>query len=210
MDLSLSTTSALAGLGIGLALAGAPGPVQAVILAEAARGGPRRAIRAVAGASLSFGTLLVALALGLSALALSGTGLRVLQVVGGAFLVWLAIDGFRSARSSEPNESRGGSLPPAVRGSLAVLLNPGAWIFIGAVASPLFSSSAQEGGTPAALLAAVALMGGAALGDTALAIIGGIGLRRAGVSVGRGIQRALAAVLALLGGWLLVTGVMGW
>lgn len=209
MEFSFSTTSALAGLGIGVALAGAPGPVQAVIFAEAARGGPRRGIQAVAGASLSFGTLLIALALGLSALALSGTGLRVLQVVGGAFLVWLAIDGFRSASRTAPSDSGRGSLPPAVRGSLAVLLNPGAWIFLGAVASPLFSSSAQEGGTPAALLAAIALMAGAALGDTALAIVGGIGLRRAGVSAGRWIQRALAVILAVLGGWLLVTGVLG-
>jgi len=209
MDLSLSTTSALAALGIGIALAGAPGPVQAVILAEAARGGPRRGIQAVVGASLSFGTLLVALALGLSALALAGTGLRFLQVVGGAFLVWLAIDGFRSASGSTPDDNAGGSLPPAIRGSLAVLLNPGAWIFLGAVASPLFSSSAQEGGTPAALLSAIALMAGAALGDTALAIVGGIGLRRAGVSARRWIQRALAVILAALGGWLVVSGVFG-
>lgn len=210
MDFILPTTSVLAGLGIGVALAGAPGPVQAVILAEAARGGPRRGIQAVAGASLSFGTLLVALALGLSALALSGTPLRVLQVVGGAFLLWLAIDGFRSAAASTPSDRGRGSLPPAVRGSLAVLLNPGAWIFLGAVASPLFSSSAQEGGTPAALLAAIALMAGTAVGDTVLAIVGGIGLRRAGGSTGSWVQRALAVILAILGGWLLVSGLLGW
>jgi threonine/homoserine/homoserine lactone efflux protein len=205
---ALVTAGLLAGLGIGIALAGAPGPVQAVILAEAARGGPSRGLRAVAGASLTFGTLLIALALGLSALAVEGPALDALQIVGGAFLIWLAVDGVRDGVSSESIERR--SLPPAARGSLAVLLNPGAWLFLGAVASPRFSGSAAlGGGTIAALVAAVALMAGAAAGDAALAVLGGIGLQRAPARVGEVVQRGLAVVLGLLGAWLLVTGTLG-
>lgn len=203
------TAGVLAGLGIGIALAGAPGPVQAVILAEAARGGPSRGLQAVAGASLTFGTLLVALALGLSALAVEGPILEGLQIVGGAFLIWLAVDGLRAGGSASASSERR-SLPPAARGSLAVLLNPGAWLFLGAVASPLFSwSAAGGGGTTAALLAAVALMAGAAAGDAVLAVIGGIGLRRAPARVGEVVQRGLAMVLGLLGAWLLLTGTLG-
>ena len=210
LDLGSLTSGLLAGLGIGVALAGAPGPVQAVILAEAARGGPGRGLRAVAGASLSFGTLLVALALGLSFLAVGGTALRVLQVIGGGFLVWMAIDGLRSAPAASGPEPERRSLPPAVRGSLAVLLNPGAWLFLGAVASPLFGASAEQGGTPAALVAALALMAGAASGDAVLAIVAGYGLARAGQGTAVVIQRLLAVVLAALGAWLIVMGVLAW
>ena len=204
-----TTTGLIAGLGIGVALAGAPGPVQAVILAESARGGVRRGLGAVAGASLSFGSLLVGLALGLSALAVTGPALRLLQVIGGAFLVWLAIDGLRSAQNAEGVEPMRRSLPPAARGSLAVLLNPGAWLFLGAVASPLIGASAQAGGTPAAVVAALALMAGAAAGDAVLALVAGLGLRRAGRRTGALVQRTLAVVLAALGAWLILMGVLG-
>jgi threonine/homoserine/homoserine lactone efflux protein len=204
-----TTTGLIAGLGIGVALAGAPGPVQAVILAESARGGVRRGLGAVAGASLSFGSLLVGLALGLSALAVTGPALRLLQVIGGAFLVWLAIDGLRSAQTAEGAEPRRRSLPPAARGSLAVLLNPGAWLFLGAVASPLIGASAQAGGTPAAVVAALALMAGAAAGDAVLALVAGLGFRHAGRRTGALVQRTLAVVLAALGAWLILMGVLG-
>lgn len=208
-ELGDMTTGLIAGLGIGVALAGAPGPVQAVILAESARGGVRRGLGAVAGASLSFGTLLVGLALGLSALAVAGPTVRVLQVIGGAFLVWLAIDGLRSAPNADGIEPRRRSLPPALRGSLAVLLNPGAWLFLGAVASPLVGASAQAGGRPAAVVAALALMAGAAAGDAALALVAGLGLRRADRRTGTLVQRTLAVVLAALGAWLMLMGVLG-
>jgi threonine/homoserine/homoserine lactone efflux protein len=208
IDSGETTTGLVAGFGIGVALAGAPGPVQAVILAESARGGVRRGLRAVAGASLSFGTLLVGLALGLSALAVTGPALRVLQVIGGAFLVWLAFDGLRSGPDAGGTEPQRRSLPPAARGSLAVLLNPGAWLFLGAVASPLIGTSAQAGGTPAAVVAALALMAGAAAGDAALALVAGLGLRRVSSRTGALVQRTLAAVLAGLGAWLILMGVL--
>jgi len=209
IDWGPATTSLVAGVGIGVALAGAPGPVQAVILAESIRGGVRAGLAAVAGASLSFGTLLVALALGLSALAVSGPALRILQVAGGAFLVWLAIDGLRSAPAAGSADPPRRALPPVARGSLAVLLNPGAWLFLGAVASPLLGASAQAGGRPAALVAALALMAGAAGGDAALAVVAGLGLRRMRGGTGAIVQRALAVVLAALGTWLIVMGMVG-
>jgi threonine/homoserine/homoserine lactone efflux protein len=93
--------------------------------------------------------------------------------------------------------------------ALAVLLNPGAWLFLGAVASPLFSASAERGGTPAALVAALALMAGAAAGDTVLAVVAGIGLGRAGERVTRQVRRGLALILAALGAGLVLAGVLG-
>jgi hypothetical protein len=45
---------------------------------------------------------------------------------------------------------------------------------------------------------------GLAMGDVAVVLLGGLGLRRGGGRVGRWVRRALATVLAGLGVWLLV------
>lgn len=198
----------LAGLGIGIALAGAPGPVQAVLLAEAVRGGSRRGLWALAGASLTFGSLLLALALGVSVVSPEDPLLRVLHVAGGALLLWLAIDAARSGWEATGDFEAQHGLPPVARGSLAVLLNPGAWLFLGAVASPLLLTATRLGGTGNALLAVVALMSGAALGDLGVVVLGAGGLRRASPRVGRWVRRVLAAILAALGAWLLVSGLV--
>src|SRR5919197_5764749 len=197
--MSVSLSPVAAGLGLGLALASAPGPVQAVLLGESIRGGVARGFRALAGANLTFGFLLVALALGLSVAAPSGAALRVLEVAGGALLLWLAFEGFRSAGRSDQAAVERRGLPPSARGSLAVLLNPGAWIFMGAVASPLLASAVHSGGKATAVIAALALMAGAGLGDVGVVLLGGLGVRRAGHRVARWVRRGLALVLAALG-----------
>jgi threonine/homoserine/homoserine lactone efflux protein len=200
-----TAASLLGALGLGLALASAPGPVQAVLLSESVRGGIAPGLRAMAGASATFGTLLVSLALGLSVAAPSGTVLRVLQVAGGALLLWFAVDGFRSARDADRRMLEEASaaprrrLPPAARGALAIVLNPPAWIFLGAVAAPLLASVGELGGTSAAILAAVALLVGAAAGDAVVVLLGGLGLRRAGPRTGRWVRLALATLLAGFG-----------
>jgi homoserine/homoserine lactone efflux protein len=197
----------LAGLGVGVALASAPGPVQAVLFAESVRGGVTRSFRALAGASLTFGTLLIGGALGLSAAAPRGAALGALQVVGGGFLLWLSVDGFRSR--GEPGRSGASwrlDLPPPARGSLAVLLNPGAWLFLAAVAPPLFASAHQRGGVGGALIVAVVTMAGVAAGDSTVVLLGGLGVRRADGSARKWVAWALAALLAGVGVWLIVTG----
>jgi threonine/homoserine/homoserine lactone efflux protein len=264
----------MTGLGVGIALASAPGPVQAVLLAESVRGGITRGFGALAGANLTFGFLLACLAFGLSLAAPRGPALAVLQMGGGAFLLWVSAEGFRSgpgsgpgqgpgiaapgateetttnpiihrelmqariadrhrqaerdrmaqaaSRASRARSDHGGhsgqdaghgtarrfALPPAAVGALAVVLNPGAWLFLAAVASPLFASAQQRGGTGSALVVAVVVMAGLATGDGAVVLLGGIGLRRAGDRARQWVRRALAALLAGLGGWLLVTGVI--
>ena len=109
----------VAGLGLGVALAGAPGPVQAMLLAESLRGGTGRGLRALAGANLSFGILLIALALGLSVSVPAEPALRVLKIVGGVFLVWLGYDGFRAREDTSGRGDRRRRLPLAARGALA-------------------------------------------------------------------------------------------
>ncbi|MDQ4004787.1 MAG: LysE family transporter, partial [Actinomycetota bacterium] len=172
-----------AGLGLGIALASAPGPVQAVLLSESIRGGLGRGFRAMAGASLTFGVILLALALGLSLAAPTGPVLRILQTAGGALLLWLAIDGFRTAGRVDPAGERR-ALPPTVRGALAVILNPGAWLFLATAASSLLADAVRQGGRASAVLAAAALIAGLAVGDAGVVLLGGVGLRRAGERVG--------------------------
>jgi threonine/homoserine/homoserine lactone efflux protein len=203
-----ATGDVLAGLSLGLALAGAPGPVQAVLLSEAVRGGIPRGLRALAGASATFGLLLASLAFGLSLAAPSGAALRILLVVGGAFLLWLAIEGFRSGDEVGRPPPQRRALPPAARGSFAVLLNPGAWLFLGAVASPLLAAASRAGGTGNALLVAAALVVGLGIGDVAVVLLGGLGVRRAGEGLAQWVRRALAIVLAGLGVWLVVIGLI--
>lgn len=199
---------AMAGLGLGIALASAPGPVQAVLLSEALRGGIARGFRAMAGANVTFGVLLVGLALGLSVATPSGTALRVLKVVGGLFLLWLAAEGFRSRAEVNPATRDRRALSPAARGALAVLFNPGAWLFLGTAASSLIAAATDVGGTGSALFATLALVIGLAIGDGAVVLLGGIGVRRAGERVGLWVRRVLAMVLAGLGVWLIVSGLI--
>jgi threonine/homoserine/homoserine lactone efflux protein len=203
---------AVAGLGLGIALAGAPGPVQAILLTEVLRGGTGRGLRALAGANLTFGVLLIGLALGVSLAVPGEPALRILKIVGGAFIGWLAFDAFRSR--DEPTGPVYGrpalspALPPAARGALAVLLNPGAWLFLATAASSLVAAATQVGGRSAALTAALGLLAGVGMGDAALVLAGGLGLRRAGSNVGRVLRRALALVLALLGFGLILNGLL--
>jgi threonine/homoserine/homoserine lactone efflux protein len=203
----------LAGLGLGIALAGAPGPVQAILMAEALRGGLGRGFRAMFGANLTLGALLVALALGVSIAVPSDTLLRVLKVIGGLFIVFLGVDGFRAARAAaqptELDQAAPGArreLPPLARGALAVVLNPPAWLFLATAASSLMASATRSGGTQTALLAALALLLGVAAGDGTLVLASALGLRRAGSTTGRRLRQALAIILALLGLSVIVSG----
>lgn len=107
----------MVGLGVGIALASAPGPVQAVLLAESVRGGITQGFRALAGANLMFGSLLVCLAFGLSLAAPRGPALGALQVVGGVFLLWVSTEGFRSGKASGAGHGSGiaAQTPPRKR-----------------------------------------------------------------------------------------------
>jgi threonine/homoserine/homoserine lactone efflux protein len=204
-----SLSAAAAGLGLGIALAGAPGPVQVVLLTESVRGGLTRGFRAMAGANFTFGVLIFALALGVSLAAPTGLTLRILKVAGGGFLIWIAVDAFRSAMPLDPAAASRPTLPPEVRGVLAVILNPGAWLFLATAASSLFSTAVHANGTAGALLAALGLLIGLMMGDAAVVLLGGVGIRRAGDWLGIWVRRFLATGLAALGLWLVISGFVG-
>ena len=73
----------------------------------------------------------------------------------------------------------------------------------------LLASAVHSGGKATAVIAALALMAGAGLGDVGVVLLGGLGVRRAGHRVARWVRRGLALVLAALGVWLIMRGVVG-
>jgi leucine efflux protein len=195
--------------GLGATLGLLPGPVQFVLLTEATRGGVRRGFRAMAGANGMFGVLLLCLAAGLALLAPGPSLLRVLKVAGGAFLLFLAGDAIvATIRGSGSEDAERPARTPFLRGVFAVLLNPGAWIFLATTASALFAAAVDSGGRPLALVAAAAMLAGVALVDGSMVLLGG-GVRRFEQRVARWLTPILAAGLAVFGAILVVEGIRG-
>ena len=79
------------------------GAAPAVLRGVARRG---RGLRAMAGANATFGAMMLLLAAGLSSLEPGETFLRVVRVIGGAFLVFLAVDAPREPSPQVVDEPR--------------------------------------------------------------------------------------------------------
>jgi threonine/homoserine/homoserine lactone efflux protein len=137
------------------------------------------------------------------------TALRVLKVMGGAFLLFLASDAMMASFRApvDGDRSRVGRIP-LVRGVFAVLLNPGAWVFLATTASSLFATAAHSGGRPLALVSAVVMLGGVACVDGPMVLLGG-GVRRFERRVARWLTPVLAAGLGGFGLLLLIQGLRG-
>ncbi len=196
--------------GLGLSLGLLPGPVQFLLLSETGRGGLRRGFQAMLGANGTMALLLVCLALGVSALAPAGEALRILRVAGGLFLLFLAGDAMRSALrpAAGSNTAIAASTPPLVRGSLAVVLNPGAWVFLATTASALLATAARSVGRGPSLFVALAMIAGVAAVDGPVVLLGE-GARRLERRAGRIVTPVLAVGLAAFGLLLLISGLRG-
>lgn len=204
MDLSIP----LAAFGLGVALGASPGPVQLLLFSEASRGGAGRGLRAMAGANATFGAMMLLLAAGLSSLEPGETFLRVVKVIGGAFLVFLAFDATReSRRPHEAEETRKG-LHPAVRGIVAVVLNPGVYVFLATTGTAVVASAVDQGGRGLAVATVVALLLGVSLMDSAMVLLGA-GAHRVSDRFLRIQSDVLAIAMGALGVWLVVRGIVG-
>ena len=204
MDLSVS----FAAFGLGVALGASPGPVQLLLFSEASRGGAGRGLRAMAGANITFGFMLLLLAAGLSSIEPGETFLRVVQVIGGGFLVLLAIDALRENRRPEVVEGPRRGLHPSVRGIVAVLLNPGVYVFLATTGTALVASAVEAGGRSVAVVTVFALLLGVSLMDSAMVLLGA-GAHRVSERALRVLGDVLAVALGALGVWLVVRGIAG-
>lgn len=205
MDLSL----ALAAFGLGVALGVSPGPVQLLLFSEASRGGAGRGLRAMAGANATFGAMMLLLAAGLSSIEPSDPFLRVVKVIGGAFLVFLAYDAMRESRKPHVvDEGRHGGLHPTVRGIVAVILNPGVYVFLATTGTAVIASAVDQGGRGLAVLTVFALLVGVSLMDSAMVVLGA-GAHRVSERFLRILSDVLAVAMGALGVWLIVRGIVG-
>ncbi|HEX6230256.1 MAG TPA: LysE family transporter [Actinomycetota bacterium] len=195
-----------AAFGLGVALGTSPGPVQLLLFSEASRGGVGRGLRAMAGANGTFGAMLALLAAGLSSVEPSQTFLRMVQVIGGGFLVFLAVDAVRERRRrASDGAPRSGGLHPALRGAIAVLLNPGVYVFLATTGAAVAADAGADGGRELALLTVAALLVGVSLSDSAMVLLGA-GAHRVSPRVLRIVSDVLAGALAALGLLLIARG----
>jgi threonine/homoserine/homoserine lactone efflux protein len=194
-----------AAFALGFALGAAPGPVQLLILSETAKRGLEGGLRVMLGANLTLLGILVILALGFASLEPGPGVIRTLQAVGGSFLVWIGVVELRSIRDEArstveaPSQRAVAQLGPTAKGVAAVLLNPGAWVFFATTASALMANATSDGGTGAALAAAVAMAIGVSCSDLTFTILGSGGRRLFGERGLRWIRMGLAVLLVAIG-----------
>jgi threonine/homoserine/homoserine lactone efflux protein len=203
-----------AAFALGFALGAAPGPVQLLILTETAKRGFSGGLRVMLGANGTLFLVMVALAFGFSSLAPGEGLLRALRVVGGGFLIFLAVDELHRVRaeagdpeavSAEPPSTMG----PTTRGVVSVLLNPGAWIFFATTASAVIADATADAGRDAALAAALFMTIGVSLSDFTFTLLGSGGRTLVGDRGLRWIRAALSIGLAAIGVAFVVQGLRG-
>lgn len=197
-----------AAFGLGVALGSSPGPVQLLLFSDASRGGVGRGLRTMLGANATFGAMLVLLALGLSRLEPGDAFLRVVQVVGGLFLIWIALDALRARGRPLHAETSGPTRHPAARGAIAVVLNPGVYVFLATTGTAVLGGATDQGGRPLAVLTALALLLGVSLMDGAMVLLGS-GAHRLPERFLSALTGVLALVMAAAGAWLVVKGLAG-
>jgi threonine/homoserine/homoserine lactone efflux protein len=162
----------------------------------------------MAGANATFGAMLVLLAAGLSTAEPGDAFLRAIRVVGGAFLVWLAVDAFRENRRPEVTEDRIRGVHPSIRGVVAVVLNPGVYVFLATTGAAVAADAVRDGGRGLALLTIAALLLGVSTMDTAMVLLGS-GAHRVSDRALRILSDVLGAGLGALGIWLVWQGIAG-
>jgi threonine/homoserine/homoserine lactone efflux protein len=203
-----------AAFALGFALGAAPGPVQLLILTETAKRGFSGGVRVMLGANGTLFLVMVALAFGFSSLAPGEGLLRGLRVVGGGFLIYLAVDELRRVRreAGDPETAAAETPPtmgPTTRGVVSVLLNPGAWIFFATTASAVVADATADAGRDAALAAALFMTIGVSLSDFTFTLLGSGGRRLVGDRGLRWIRTALSIGLAAIGVAFVVQGLRG-
>jgi threonine/homoserine/homoserine lactone efflux protein len=202
-----------AAFALGFALGAAPGPIQLLILTETAKRGFTGGLRVMVGANGTLFVVMIALAFGFSSLTPSEGALRLLRIVGGGFLIFLAVDELRNlARETAGGVDRSPPDPrlgPTLRGIMGVLVNPGAWIFFATTASALIADATADGGRDAALAVAVAMTVGVSLSDFLFTLLGSGGHAVFGERGLRWIRTALCLGLGAIGVVFVLQGVTG-
>ncbi len=128
-------TYALVGLSLGLSAGVSPGPLLALVMQRSLKGG------FASGARVAFAPLLTDLPIVLLALLLVGRlpdrALDVLLVVGGLFVLWLGIDGFRRRGATLDSTEVATARQDVFHGALVNFLSPHPYIFWATLGAPI-------------------------------------------------------------------------
>jgi threonine/homoserine/homoserine lactone efflux protein len=194
----------LLGGGFAFAAVVQPGPLQAFLLARAAREGWRRTLPAALAPLLSDGPIaaLVLLVLG----QLPATGQQGLRLAGGVLLLYLAWAARREARAAPaPSGNAAGSSPRTLLQATTInLLNPNPYIGWALVMGPAANAAWRLSALHVAALLG-AFYGVMAVGLAAFIVLAS-SARRLPARGQRALAGAAAAVLAVLGVYQFVVG----
>jgi threonine/homoserine/homoserine lactone efflux protein len=127
----------LQGIGYGFAAAAQPGPFQTYLISQTLRNGWRRTLIAAFAPLVSDGLIILLVLLVLNRVP---DAFRViLQLVGGAFVLWLAWGAFRAWRRFDVTTVPAGDAgqQSLLRAGLMNALSPGPWIFWSLVTGPI-------------------------------------------------------------------------
>ena len=183
----------LQGLSLGLSAAATPGPSQAFIIGQALKNGWRRTLPAVLSPLITDGPIITLMLFVLTRLP-SGA-LRVIQVAGGAFVLYLAWKSLQTYRNFHPVAVSGAGRQTFWQAVMMNFLSPGPYIFWSLLAGPVLVRGWHE--SPANGLAFLFSFYFAMLGGmTALVVLFG-----AARQLGPRVNRALIGIsgLALFG-----------
>lgn len=197
----------LRGLILGLPAAAQPGPFQAYLLSQTMKNGWRRTLPAAFAPLLSDGPIIILVVLLLTQL--PPWFLRLVQIVGGAFLLYLAWRAWHTFRHEDfkgPVEARADVQQNLVEAGIMNALNPNPYIFWGLVAGPVLVQAWRQ--TP--ILGVSFLIGfySALIGGFALQIVLFGTARRLGPSVSRALTGISALALLFFGIFQLWRGVV--
>lgn len=199
--------SIIAGAGLGVFASISPGALQAYLLQQTIQHGWRRALPAVFAPLLSDIAIILLVLFILSRF--SASWLRIIQAVGGCFLLYLALEAYRTLRK---RSLLAPPIPPAapqtfLKAVMANGLTPGPYFFWSVIAGPLllriWAVSPAEG-IGFLLVYYLALIGVYAMQVFCFATVGRIGPRTA-----FGLRIFAASALLLMGLYQIWSGLTG-
>lgn len=198
----------LKGLTLGFSAAVSPGPFQAFLLSLTLQNSWRRALPATLAPLISDGPIIVLLLLLLTQM--PAGFLRLIQIGGGLFLLYLAWGAFQAyRRTAQTNPDMAPALAHNKRYLLkAVLVNglsPGPYIFWGILAGPIFMEGWRESASWG--ISFMAGFYGALIGGFAILVFIFATGRRLGPAVSRTLSGVSALALLLFGLYQLWQGV---
>ena len=123
---------------VGFSAGVTPGPLQAVFLSYAIKGGWKKALPAAFAPLLTDAPVILIVLILLQSL--PDTVLRALQIGGGVFLLYLAWDSYQAFRQYQPFEKteETNGLQTLLKATLVNLLAPGPWLFWSLINGPQF------------------------------------------------------------------------